>query len=88
MQSIRYIVTGKVQKVGFRHYFARLAKSYKLKGYIKNLPNGDVEILLQKPSVEMKKLLEELTLDQPQIFIHSFTEEKINFTEFKDFLIC
>ena len=38
------IVQGRVQGVGFRYFVNRAAINYDIKGYVKNLPNGDVEI--------------------------------------------
>ena len=47
MRSIRIIVKGLVQGVGFRYYCYRTAKEFGITGYVKNLYNGDVEILAQ-----------------------------------------
>jgi acylphosphatase len=87
MQSIKYIIFGKVQKVGFRHHFSKLAKSYNLKGYVKNLSDGTVEILLQESTIDIKKLLNDLTTNQPQISISSYKEEKVDHSDLKEFLI-
>lgn len=38
-------LSGRVQGVGFRYYIYRLANNYGIKGYVKNLPNGDVLII-------------------------------------------
>jgi acylphosphatase len=41
------IFTGSVQGVGFRFTAHRLARLNQLKGYIRNLPDGTVEMLAQ-----------------------------------------
>jgi acylphosphatase len=48
------LVTGYVQGVFFRHTAARLARSAGLEGWIKNLPDGRVEAVIQgeRDSVE------------------------------------
>ena len=44
---LRIFVEGLVQGVGFRAYTKRVADSYGLNGWVKNLPNGKVEILVE-----------------------------------------
>ena len=41
--SAHIIVRGLVQGVGFRWFVEREANKLGLKGYVRNLPNGDVE---------------------------------------------
>jgi acylphosphatase len=43
--TVRIIVSGMVQGVGFRYYIYRRAQSLGLTGYVKNLPGGQVEIV-------------------------------------------
>jgi acylphosphatase len=40
----RYIVYGRVQGVGFRRFVLRCADEYSVGGWVKNRPNGNVEI--------------------------------------------
>ena len=47
--SVRGLVSGRVQGVGFRYFVLRLARSAKLNGYVRNLADGRVEFLLQGP---------------------------------------
>ena len=48
IKTYRIIVKGKVQGVGFRHWFSNLAISLGLNGYIQNLQNKDeVEAIIQ-----------------------------------------
>lgn len=43
------IVHGKVQGVNFRWFAQKTAKELGLKGWVKNLPDGTVEILCEAP---------------------------------------
>ena len=41
------IFSGRVQGVGFRYTARRIAGRYDLGGFVRNLPNGSVEMLVQ-----------------------------------------
>ncbi len=41
------VFSGSVQGVGFRFTALNTANSYHLTGYVRNLPRGDVEMLIQ-----------------------------------------
>lgn len=41
----RYLISGKVQGVSFRAHTQRQAQQWNLKGWVKNLPDGRVEVL-------------------------------------------
>lgn len=41
----RYLVDGDVQGVGFRYYVMRQAQALGLDGWVRNLPDGRVEVL-------------------------------------------
>jgi acylphosphatase len=43
-QQRRYLVSGSVQRVGFRYATYRKANALGLSGYVRNLPDGRVEI--------------------------------------------
>ena len=48
VKTYRLIIKGKVQNVGFRHWFSNLAISLRLNGYIQNQHNKDeVEAIIQ-----------------------------------------
>jgi acylphosphatase len=43
------IFTGRVQGVGFRFTALRIANRYQLTGWVRNLPDGTVEMVAQGP---------------------------------------
>ena len=47
MIARRFLVSGRVQGVGFRWFVAREAESRGLAGWTRNLPDGRVEVLAQ-----------------------------------------
>jgi acylphosphatase len=47
MKTLHYIVKGSVQGVAFRHYTVIEAEKFGIRGTVKNLDNGDVEVYAQ-----------------------------------------
>ncbi|HEX3233851.1 MAG TPA: acylphosphatase [Gemmatimonadales bacterium] len=43
--TVRYLISGSVQGVGFRWFVARHARSLDVGGYAHNLPDGRVEVV-------------------------------------------
>ncbi len=52
--------TGRVQGVGFRYTTRNLALQYDVEGYVKNLPDGRVELVMEGPDREMADLVQAL----------------------------
>jgi acylphosphatase len=52
--------SGRVQGVGFRYTVKNLAMQYNVHGYVKNLPDGRVELVMEGPDQEMADLLGEV----------------------------
>jgi acylphosphatase len=49
--------SGRVQGVGFRYTVRGLAAGFDVKGYVKNLPDGRVQLVLEGPPDEVQGLL-------------------------------
>lgn len=58
--ELRAVVRGDVQGVGFRRAAKQCADKMQLKGFVRNLPNGDVEICAQGEKLQLEKFLSEL----------------------------
>ena len=50
-------VTGKVQGVGYRYFVAKRANQIGLKGFVKNLPDGDVVLQAQGSKSDIETLI-------------------------------
>jgi len=57
---MRCVITGKVQGVQYRVYAQDSAVELDLVGYVKNLPNGTVEVLAQGMPDTLKEFVEYL----------------------------
>ena len=55
-----YWLSGRVQGVGFRYFAFRLAKELGLKGWVRNLPDGRVEIDVQGEESQLDQFLLEI----------------------------
>ena len=51
-------ISGRVQKVGFRYWTKKQAQRLGLTGWVKNLPNGNVEAIFQGPKGKTEKMIE------------------------------
>ncbi len=56
----RIIVHGMVQGVGFRMFVHRIGSRHRLRGDVRNLRDGTVEIVAEGPSDEMEEFIEEV----------------------------
>jgi len=56
----RFVVSGRVQGVGFRYFVLRHAQALGLGGWTRNLPNGDVEVRAWGDETVLGKLAVEL----------------------------
>ncbi len=54
--TVRFLVSGMVQGVGFRWFVARHARSLGLRGYARNLPDGRVEVVVDGPEESLPGL--------------------------------
>lgn len=58
MKTYHYIVKGLVQHVGYRFYVGMKAKKIGVKGKVRNLDNGDVELFVQGDNFELIDIME------------------------------
>lgn len=60
MQEIHCIVSGRVQMVLYRDFAQRKARGLGLAGYVKNLPEGTVEVMAQGEHEALESLVAQL----------------------------
>ncbi|MCX8192069.1 MAG: acylphosphatase, partial [Nitrososphaerales archaeon] len=79
MTCLHIVVEGVVQGVGFRPFIYRIATSLKLKGYVKNLGNGTVEIFVDGDDKALSLFLDDLQHKKPPLAkIYRMQVEKVN----------
>jgi acylphosphatase len=57
--------SGNVQGVGFRYAVASLAKPYPVEGWVRNLPDGRVEMAVQGQPQVIRELLAKIEAEAP-----------------------
>ena len=55
-------VHGVVQGVGFRYFARQLAESYGIEGYVRNLPDGTVEVVAEGDTQVLKAFLNDVRI--------------------------
>lgn len=65
MKRVRVIVEGKVQGVFYRQSTKEVASSLGLSGYVRNLPNGCVELEAEGEDLDIERLMEWLKEGPP-----------------------
>jgi acylphosphatase len=61
----RVIFEGRVQGVGFRYTVKDLARGFDIRGWVKNLPDGSVELQTMGEAGEVDAFIREILLESP-----------------------
>ncbi len=59
-QTKHYLISGRVQGVGFRRFVEKTARELQLRGWVRNLNDGRVEAWVEGPPATLLKLEQEL----------------------------
>jgi acylphosphatase len=79
------IAKGHVQGVGFRYTTQKLALQLQLTGFVRNLPDGTVEICAQGPQENLEKLISALKKEfalSEETLLSEFCPSKNVYSEF------
>ena len=87
MRTVHIIVSGNVQGVGFRFYTYMMAHKFQIKGIVRNLENGDVEIFAQGGDEELICFGKTIHKGSPYSSVGRVREREIELEPFKAFKI-
>ena len=87
MVQAHIFFSGTVQGVGFRYTTLQYATALKLKGWVKNLPDGRVEILVEGPKESLEKFYKKLEEHFSGYIHHKSIDFLEPYRQFKDFEI-
>jgi len=86
MPRYEIIVKGRVQGVGFRAFTERIAGGLGVKGYVKNLPDGTVEVVAEGDKQALDQLCSKLKAGPGMAYVDDVNAiEKESTGEFRDF---
>lgn len=84
----RFVIQGIVQGVFFRKFSKDNAEELNLKGFVRNLENGDVEIIVEGDTNKIEKYREILKKGPPHSQIRNIIAEDKKWSgDFKEFKI-
>lgn len=88
MKAVKLTISGKVQGVGYRRWFAQYAVALGLKGYVLNLDSGAVEALLLGDDGVVAELVNRVKVGSTHavvtdVVIVELASEQQRFTDFQ-----
>lgn len=85
--AIRIIISGEVQGVLFRSFVKSRANELGLRGFVRNLEDGDVEIVVQGPKEAIDELLKKCSKGPEIAVVKNMTTKKVDDQDFSGFEI-
>jgi acylphosphatase len=79
--------SGHVQGVGFRYTAQSIATKHGVRGYVRNLPDGRVEVVMEGSDNEMDQVLKEVQQRMESYIRKVHVEESPAGGEFADFSV-
>jgi acylphosphatase len=87
-QRVKFTVKGIVQGVGYRFFAYTNATKLKLRGYVRNLYNGDVEVVVVGDENVIEEFKSKLKIGPQRARVEKIIqEEETSNIEFEDFCI-
>ncbi len=74
---VRIIVKGRVQGVGYRFFTQRTALELGIRGYVRNLPDGTVEVVAEGSPEVIEKFIERLKEGPPLAIVEDMEIQEV-----------
>ena len=86
--GVHLTIEGRVQGVGFRYFSQRAAISSNLTGFVRNLSDGNVEIVLEGENQNINHFINSIRHDHPYARVLNINQNELPFTgNFESFQI-
>lgn len=86
LKTFQLIVSGRVQGVSYRRYVIEMAQTLNYVGYVQNLVNGDVKVVVNaKYEEDLEFFMSKLYDGSMFSHVEDIVCEKIDFSEFTSF---
>ena len=86
-KSIRLYISGSVQGIFYRGFVKENAEKLNLKGFVRNLEDGRVEVFLEGDVDKVKKMIELCKKGPKHSQVKNIEEKVERFQDFKQFKI-
>lgn len=87
MVRVQITFSGNVQGVGFRWNVLQISKNYQVTGYVRNLTNGQVEILAEGAQQEVVNMLKNVESKLKDFWFSKAEEERTGEPHYDTFFI-
>ena len=77
MKATQVFYEGRVQGVGFRYCVKQIAKGFEVTGWVRNLPDGRVELLASGTGEEIAAFLEAIVQSELRAHIKGQTQHPV-----------
>ena len=78
MVSLQVLYEGNVQGVGFRWYVRHTAKGFDVTGWVRNLPDGRVELQVNGDENEVRAFIDRIAQGELHSLIRKQKEDKLD----------
>ncbi len=78
MELYRFIISGRVQGVFYRKFVSQAAMRKQIRGYIRNLPDGNVEVVAELIDDDLEDFMQILREGSPLSHIDDISYEPID----------
>jgi len=86
-KSVRLSISGSVQGMFFRQFIKENADQLNVRGFIRNLETGNVEVFLEGNNEEVERMIEVCKKGTPHSLIRDVSILNEKFQDFRDFKI-
>jgi len=86
-KSVYLIVTGRVQGVAFRYFAQQKANELHIKGWVRNTPDGKIEIEAEGESDTLEIFIDWMKTGPTRARINTFSNTEIKLSGYKNFII-
>ncbi|HVS01174.1 MAG TPA: acylphosphatase [Thermoanaerobaculia bacterium] len=76
-QAKRFLLSGRVQGVGFRYWARQSARALGVRGWIRNLPDGSVEVQAAAAPEVLERFKEELRCGPAGAMVDAVDEQEL-----------
>ena len=76
-RASRFLISGRVQGVGYRAFVADAARAERLEGWCRNLPDGSVEVLAEGDAEALSRLEWRLWQGPPMARVDDVVSEDV-----------